>query len=103
MRSIVNKDKKDALYEEDLIDAYIAKYVKLVKQMAIDYKRQVINLYITDLHCGQDRYPSKHRDLVEKARCVIDPSRKALAMRVKLMETSEARVTDLPMSLPHSI
>ena len=39
MRSIVNKDKKDKLYEEDLIDAYIAKYTKLVKQMAIDYKR----------------------------------------------------------------
>ena len=53
--------------------------------MAIDYKRQVINLYITETYCNTEKYSSKHRDLVERARCVIDPNRKVPQMRETLL------------------
>jgi len=70
MRSIENKDEKDRLYQDDMIDAYIRKYVNLTKQMAHDYKRHAINAFMTEMYCdgeSNEKYPSKHKELIEKA------------------------------------
>ncbi len=34
--------------------------------MAIDYKKQAINCYITEMYCDT-KYPSKYKDLIERA------------------------------------
>ena len=93
-RSIVNKDKKDRLYQDDLIDDYLAKYSRLVKQMAQDYKREAINLYITETFCEQEgKYPpSKNQALLEKAKCLLDPSIDIRPFRDKLVESTQGRV-----------
>ena len=39
MRSIENKEAKDRLYQDDMIDTYMKKYTRLAKQMSADYKR----------------------------------------------------------------
>ena len=89
-RSIVNKDKKDRLYQDDLIDDYLAKYSRLVKQMAQDYKREAINLYITETFCEHEgKYPpSKNQALLEKAKCLLDPSIDIRPFRDKLVEST---------------
>ena len=51
MRSIENKDEKDRIFQDDMIDAYIRKYVNLTKQMAHDYKRFAINAFLTEMYC----------------------------------------------------
>jgi hypothetical protein len=36
--------------------------------MAIDYKRQAINNYLIEMYCDQgEKYPSKYKDLIERA------------------------------------
>ena len=69
MRSIENRDEKDRLYQDDLIDAYIRKYTMLTKQLANDYKRHAINAFLTEMYCGDQnpKYSSKYKDLIEKA------------------------------------
>ena len=66
MLSKKNKDENDMMYEEDLLDAYIKRYVSVSKQMAEDYKRHAINAYITESYASKPKYPSKHRALIEK-------------------------------------
>ena len=51
MRSIENKGGKDRLYQDNLIDSYIHRYVSLAKSMAADYKRHAINAYFTETYC----------------------------------------------------
>lgn len=69
MRSLDNRDEKDRLYQDDLIDAYIRKYTTLTKQLANDYKRHAINAFLTEMYCGDDnpKYSSKYKDLIERA------------------------------------
>ena len=66
MRTIENKEEKDRLYQDDQVDAYLKKYTTLARRMAIDYKKQAINCYITEMYCDT-KYPSKYKDLIERA------------------------------------
>ena len=54
------------MYEDDLLDAYIRRYVSVSKQMVEDYKRHAINAYLTETHAQKPKYESKHRALIEK-------------------------------------
>jgi len=50
MRSKENKEENNRMYEDDLLDAYIRRYVSVSKQMVEDYKRHAINAYLTETH-----------------------------------------------------
>ena len=50
MRSIENRDTKERLYQDDLIDAYLKRYTILTKQMCNDYKRYAINAFLTEMY-----------------------------------------------------
>ena len=50
MRSIENRDTKERLYQDDLIDAYLKRYTILTKQMCNDYKRHAINAFLTEMY-----------------------------------------------------
>ena len=69
VRSIENKEEKEREYEDNLVDAYMRKYTNLAKEMAMNYKRQAINAFLTETYCGDDnpKYANKYRDLIEKA------------------------------------
>ena len=70
MRSIENKDEKDRLYHDDLIDGYLRKYTSLTKSLASDYKRYAINAFLTEMYCSgteNPKYSSKYKDLIERA------------------------------------
>ena len=70
VRSIENREEKDRMYEDKLIDAYIRRYVNLSKQMALDYKRYVINAFLTETYCigtENPKYSDKYKELTEKA------------------------------------
>jgi len=103
MRSIENRGTKDQLYKDDLVDAYLRKYSMLVKQMVIDYKKQAINCYITEMYCRKDeKYTSKYKDLIEQA-TMTEEKREMLALKDKLMRKNDLKLSKISTSLPFTI
>ena len=103
MRSIENKDAKDRLYQDDMIDTYMKKYTRLAKQMSADYKRHAINAYITEMFCdGDDKHgaPSKHQELIERA---TYGDQGWHHIRDYLLKMNEKKYKNLNTSAPFSI
>ena len=68
-----NREERERLYQDSLIDNYIRMYTNLTKQMVVDYKKKAINAFLTGQYCGSDngtaqsKYSDKHRELIEQA------------------------------------
>ena len=103
MRSIENKDEKDRIFQDDMIDAYIRKYVNLTKQMAHDYKRYAINAFLTEMYCDtkeNPKYPAKHKELIERA---LYGDQGWYKLKDKLLKVNDLNLDNLDMALPYSI
>ena len=102
MRSIENKEEKEREYEDNLVDAYLRKYTNLAKEMAMNYKRQAINAYLTETYCGDDnpKYAHKYRDLIEKA---LYSSKGWHKLRNDVLLVGELRKDKIDTSVPFSI
>ncbi len=46
-----NHEMYERMYQDELNDSYLRKYIALSKQMVIDYKKQAINAFLLQKYC----------------------------------------------------